>query len=121
MYICIINLPQRSQVVYGESSIEAGVHLLPFLCLMAVGSGLGGGISRRKNLTSHTAIISSCLILLGCGLMSTISGGHSIDHAIYGYEAIIGLGCGLMISSVTMMVNLASTVQDNGESIRAYI
>jgi hypothetical protein len=46
--------------------------------------------------------------------MSTVAAGHSIDHAIYGYEAIIGLGCGLMFSSVTMMVNLVSTVQDNG-------
>jgi hypothetical protein len=121
MYICIINLPQRFQIVYRESSIEAGVHLLPFLCVMAVGSGLGGAISGKKNLTSHTAIGSSCLILLGCGLMSTIAAGHNIDHAIYGYEAIIGLGCGLMFSSVTMMVNLVSTVQDNGKSTRAHV
>jgi hypothetical protein len=120
MYICIINLPQRSQIVYGESSIEAGIHLLPFLCLMALGSGLGGAISSKRNLTSHSAIVSSCLILLGCGLMSTISAGHSIDHAIYGYETIIGLGCGLMFSSVTMMVNLVSSVQDNGKSDKTH-
>ena len=51
--------------------------------------------------------------------MSTVAAGHSIDHAIYGYEALIGLGCGLILSSMTMMVNLITTTGDNGKSDKA--
>jgi hypothetical protein len=58
--------------------------------------------------------VASCLILLGSGLLSTISGGNSIDKAVYGYEFILGLGCGLILSSMTMMVNLVTTLEDNG-------
>jgi hypothetical protein len=77
---------------------------------------LGGAISSKKNLTSQTAIVASCLILLGTGLLSTIKGGHSIDKAVYGYEFILGLGCGLILSSLTMMVNLVTSLDDNGKT-----
>jgi hypothetical protein len=115
MYLCIINIPQLCQIVYGDSPIRAAIHLLPFLSLMALGSGIGGSISTKKNLTSHTAIISSFLTLLGCGLMSTISSTTTMNNAMLGYEVIIGLGCGLMFSSITLMVNLVTTSRDNGK------
>jgi hypothetical protein len=79
-----------------------------------LGSGLGGAISSKRNLTSPTAIGASCLTLLGCGLLSSIKGGTNIDKAVYGYEFIFGLGCGLILSSMTMMVNLVSSTEDNG-------
>ncbi|KAH8692258.1 putative MFS multidrug transporter [Talaromyces proteolyticus] len=106
--ISIINLPQRFQIVNGATPLMAGVHLLPLLCSMALGGGVGGAVSTRKNLTSHTLIFATCLILLGCGLMSTVSDTLTLNKAIYGYQFILGLGTGLTFSSVTMMANLAN-------------
>jgi hypothetical protein len=79
------------------------------------GGGVGGGISTRKNLTSHTLIVAVCLILLGCGLMFTISDTPTLDQAVYGYQCILGLGTGLTFSSVTMMTNLANEPENIGE------
>jgi hypothetical protein len=60
-------------------------------------------------------IAASCLILLGCGLLSTISDSHDIEKAIYGYEVILGFGTGLTFSSMTLMVNVVSSKEDNGK------
>ena len=111
-FITIINLPQRFQIANGDSPIMAGVHLLPLLCSMAFGSGLGGTISSRKNFTSHTLIIASFLIILGCGLMSTVKDTMSIDPAIYGYQLILGLGTGLTFSSATMMTVVSNATEN---------
>ena len=67
------------------------------------------------NFTSHTLIVAACLILLGCGLLSTISDGVAMDKAVYGYQFILGLGTGLTFSSVTMMASLANDSDNVGE------
>lgn len=36
-FITIINLPQRFQIVNGDTPLMAGVHLLPLLASMALG------------------------------------------------------------------------------------
>ncbi|KAF2433345.1 putative MFS multidrug transporter [Tothia fuscella] len=112
-FIAVINLPQRFQIVYGDSPILAGVHLLPLLCSVAVGSAFGAGVSSKKNITSYTSIVAFSFIIVGCGLFSTISNSRSFDRAIYGYEVILGFGNGLTFSSITMMVSLANTPENN--------
>ena len=100
-FVTIINLPQRFQVANGDTPIMAGVHLLPLLCSMALGSGLGGAVSVKKNFTSHTLIVAACLILLGCGLMSTLKNARIIDDAVYGYQFILGY-VGFKLSSALL-------------------
>ena len=72
---------------------------------MYVASAIGGVMSSKKDHTSETVIVASWLITLACGLFSTISGGHSIDKAVYGYEVLLGLGVGLTFSATTVMAN----------------
>jgi len=95
--------------------------VLSILCAkpdIATGSFVGGAASSKKNLTSHTLIAASCLILLGCGLMSTLGGGREIYKPTYGYEIILGLGIGLTFSGGTLMTNLAIKSEDAGMSFR---
>ncbi|KAL8730918.1 MAG: hypothetical protein Q9181_004490 [Wetmoreana brouardii] len=112
-FVAIINLPQRFQVVNGDSPIMAGVHLLPLLCAMAFGSFLGGAASSKKNFTSQTLIFAACLILLGCGLMSTLGGDREFYKPTYGYQLILGLGVGLTFSGGTLLTNINSKPEDN--------
>lgn len=132
-FVAVINLPQRFQVVNGDSPIMAGVHLLPLLCGMGFGetpkamasihlakcvtkgSFLGGAASSKKNLTSPTLIFASCLILLGCGLLSTLGGGREFYTPTYGYQLILGLGVGLTFSGGTLLTNLACKSEDLGK------
>ena len=120
-FVAVINLPQGFQVVNGDSPIMACVHLLPLLCGIAFGNFIGGAASSKKNLTSPTLIFATCLILIGCGLMSTLGGGREFYTPAYGYQLILGLGVGLTFSSGTLLTNLACKSEDVGKFSRDYI
>ncbi|KAJ2903355.1 major facilitator superfamily domain-containing protein [Zalerion maritima] len=68
-----IVLPERFQIVDGDSSLMAGVKLLPMLAACALGSFIAGAMSKKTNLTSLTLIFASALQLAGLALFSTIS------------------------------------------------
>jgi hypothetical protein len=124
-FIVIINLPLRFQVVNGNTPIMAGVHLIPLLlaaafgmlktvfsdekCLQNVGSTFSGALFSKKNLTSHCLIAAACLMLLGCGLLSSTSSSRITSSSHYAYQSILGLGIGLSLSSLTFMAALSNT------------
>lgn len=47
--------------------------------------------------------IGSCLQVIGVALLSTVSKDTHIDHAIYGYEVIAGLGIGIVIAMIIVV------------------
>jgi hypothetical protein len=110
-------LPERFQVVNGASSLMAGVYLLPLLGASALGSYLGGAISSKRNLTSYTLIASTLLQMAGCGLLSTIGSAIDIMPRQYVFEAILGLGIGLSLSTATIMTSVQAKRGDLGESL----
>lgn len=81
-----------------------------------IGSFLGGVASSKKNMTSPTLVFAACLILLGCGLLSTLEGGKDFYTPSYGYQFILGLGVGITFSSGTLLTNLACKSEDVGKS-----
>jgi len=93
----------------------AGVYLLPLLGASAVGSYLGGAISSKRNFTSYTLIASTLLQLAGCGLLSTIGSATNIMPRQYFFEAILGLGIGLSLSTGTIMTSVQAKRGDLGE------
>jgi hypothetical protein len=99
----IIILPERFQIVNGDDSFMAGIHLLPMLGGCALGSFLAGVISNKRNNTSATLIAGSCLQLIGSGLLSTLSDILTAVQAQYGYQAIFGLGVGLCFGAATIL------------------
>ncbi|KAK9779911.1 putative Major facilitator superfamily (MFS) profile domain-containing protein [Seiridium cardinale] len=108
----IIILPERFQIVNGDDSLMAGVHLLPQLGACAFGSFLAGAVSSKRNNTAVTLIVAHCLQLIGIGLLSTLSDVHTAIEAQYGYQAIFGLGVGLSFASVTILTSVRSLPED---------
>ncbi|ORY55288.1 major facilitator superfamily domain-containing protein [Pseudomassariella vexata] len=108
----IIILPERFQIVNLENSLMSGVHLLPALGACAFGSFLAGALSAKRNNTSITLIVASCLQLIGVGLMSTLSDITTEIQAQYGYQAIFGLGVGLAFGAATILTAVQSAQED---------
>ena len=113
-FVVIYNTPLHFQVVNGKNSLTAGVGLVPLLASTATGSMLSGAISGKKNLLFHTLMVGSCLLTLGCGLLSTISGGVSVDPKIYGFQVLVGLGFGLIVSTSSMIAVVECELKDHG-------
>ncbi|KAF2993946.1 hypothetical protein E8E14_001307 [Neopestalotiopsis sp. 37M] len=108
----IIILPERFQIVNGDSSLMAGIHLLPQLGACAFGSFLAGAISKKRNNTAFTLIAASCLQLIGLGLLSTLAEVNTAIEAQYGYQTIFGLGIGLSFASVTILTSVRAHRED---------
>lgn len=109
----IITLPERFQVVNGDSSLVAGVHLLPMLGATAVGSILGGAFSKKNNNTSRTLVAASCFQLIGLGLLTTFDAPSSPVTPQFGYQAVFGLGVGLAFSSATILTKIQAAGRDH--------
>ncbi|ETS77655.1 hypothetical protein PFICI_09717 [Pestalotiopsis fici W106-1] len=108
----IIILPERFQIVNGDSSLMAGIHLLPQLGACAFGSFLAGAVSKKRNNSAFTLIAASCLQLIGLSLLSTLSNVHTAIEAQYGYQTIFGLGIGLSFASVTILTSVRAHRED---------
>lgn len=88
----------------GLSPVNAGVRMLPLLLLSATGAGLGGIMSKTRNISSHVLVGSLSLQTIGLGLMTTLSTTSTeFSTAIYGFQVILGLGFGLALSCIVIV------------------
>jgi cyanate permease len=115
-YIAVVNLPQRFQIVDGDSPVAAGVKLLPLMISSAASSIAAGAINRRRNLHSYTVIVASALQLLGYGLMTTLGDSEPTPQRQFGFQVLLGAGFGPAISIVTQIVQLQAPPQWLGMS-----
>ncbi|KAK4230948.1 putative multidrug resistance protein [Podospora fimiseda] len=107
----VIKIPERLQIIYGDSALMAGVHLLPMLGSCAFGSFLGGAISKRVNLTSQTLIVGNALQVLGLGLVFGFA--RNLDLAyLLGFTSIYGLGVGLSFAACTIIAAIEAGNED---------
>lgn len=74
--------------------MESGIRLLPMMISMVVGS-IGGGITNSKiGFYNPLAIIGSCIMSVGAGLLTTFQVDTSEGKWI-GYQIVYGIGLGL--------------------------
>lgn len=108
----VIKIPERLQINHKDDALKAGVHLLPMLGACALGSFLGGALSKKKNLTSQTLIAGSALQLLGIGLVYSLTRAHPTVPSLLGFTAIYGLGVGLCFAASTIIAAIEARHDD---------
>lgn len=114
MLVCIFNIPVRLQFVNFNTPEEAGIHLLPFLGAMAAGTMLGGAFSLKKNNTFSSFFMASVYIIIGDGLLSTLSDDPSVPTRLYGFQVLVGFGTGMTLSTISLMTSLEVDFRDHG-------
>ncbi|KAJ5964051.1 MFS general substrate transporter [Penicillium vulpinum] len=93
-YIFVYFLPIWFQSIKGNTAVESGIRLLPMMLSMVVGS-IGGGITNSKiGYYTPLAIIGSCIMSVGAGLLTTFQMDTSEGKWI-GYQIVYGVGLGL--------------------------
>jgi len=112
-----VELPQRFQIVEGNSPVVAGVKLLPVMVASAAGSLISGAINSKRNATPYTLITGSFFQLLGFGLMSKIGDRQTTPPQQYAFQIFLGLGFGMVVSTVTIMGQRYSETQWLGQPV----
>lgn len=118
--VSIVILPQRFQIVNGKSPVAAGVGILPLLLLSAVGSGVGGAVLSKKNLSFYVLVTSNVFQILGTGLLSSLPTSQNVPVQIYPYMAILGIGFGMSVVSMMVMARTSVAAEDQGSSASLY-
>jgi hypothetical protein len=116
----VVNIPQRAQAVNELSPVRAGLALLPLLLTSPLATAVQGVLtSITKVPPLYLIVIGATLQLIGVGLTSSLP--TDINRIVpqqYGYEAIMGLGFGLGLSTVLTLAPLVVSEADLREQIR---
>jgi hypothetical protein len=86
-------LPIWFQTVTGVSAAESGIRLLPLLMAMVFGTISGGFINSKIGYYSPLAILGTCIMSVGAGLLTTLQV-DTIEGKWIGYQVLYGLGLG---------------------------
>jgi len=109
-------LPQRYQIVNGLSSVDAGVRILPFGAGFPVGMIGGSTLGSKLRVPAiYLVMFGSVLQIMGCALLGTQSSADGIDHALYGYQVISGIGCGMTYQMLYLLIPFTAVQSDKGE------
>ncbi|KAL8959883.1 MAG: hypothetical protein Q9193_003324 [Seirophora villosa] len=117
----VIVLPQKFQVVNGDSGFKAGYRLLALMMSFSLGAILSSILTEKKRVPPFcTFIFAACLQILGLGLMTSLPTTQlGFPPAQYGYEVVMGFGFGLSISTLIMSVPLVVGGDDHAVTMGA--
>ncbi|KAF7888643.1 uncharacterized protein EAF02_003184 [Botrytis sinoallii] len=108
-----INLPQRFQVVNGNSPLEAAYRLLALTTSIPFGSSIGGVLVQKLCIPFIWVLMGFApLQIAGLVLLGFSSSNKDNPNAIYGYQVVEGLGLGGSPGVSIMMVSFIATKQD---------
>ncbi|WPH04784.1 Hypothetical protein R9X50_00768000 [Acrodontium crateriforme] len=116
LLLVAINIPLRAQIVNLYGPVEAGVLLLPVMAGGAFGCALGGSATLKRNNTFPVLIFAGILIIIGSALLLNLPASFDVPAKQWGFEAILGVGVGLKISSTTFIAILNSNFEDHAIS-----
>ncbi|XDG05322.1 hypothetical protein ABKA04_004937 [Annulohypoxylon sp. FPYF3050] len=118
--VSIFTLPQRFQLVYGLSGLDAGVRLIPFTALIPIGSAFGSRISGRFKIPCvYLMLIGSIMQIIGFAFLGTLPKTLTIPTRTYGLEVLAGFGCGINFLMLLMMIPLVTAEMDNAVGMGA--
>ena len=112
-FMVMFALPIRMQVVGHKTALMAGISLLPMLGTIAVGSMLGGAINGNRDYKFPTLVVGTIFMTIGCAALSTLRAEGGLQGGIYGFQVFVGLGFGVLISTVSMATSLECEIRDN--------
>ncbi|KAJ0119995.1 hypothetical protein J7T55_000846 [Diaporthe amygdali] len=110
-YVFIYFIPIWFQSIKGSSAAQSGIQTLPLMLSLVAGSIFGGAINGRIGYYTPLAIIGTCIMCCGAGLLTTFEGDTSAGKWI-GYQILYGLGLGLCFQVPNLAVQTCLPKKD---------
>lgn len=111
-FMVVFALPIRLQVVNQKSALIAGIALLPLLGSVAMGSIIGGALNGNRDLKFPTLVVGAISLTIGCAALSTLEATSVVQGGLYGFQIFVGLGFGLLVSTVSVGAYLECEIRD---------
>lgn len=97
-FVPIYFIPTFFQFTRGDSPLDAGVRLLPFIVVMVVFIIVNGSLMGRLGYYTPWFTAGGLLALTGAALMYTVRADTSLAR-IYGYTVVLGSGVGMWLQA----------------------
>ncbi|KAI5461034.1 major facilitator superfamily-domain-containing protein [Mariannaea sp. PMI_226] len=117
--IDIYYLPLYFQFTAGINPMEVAVRLLPFVCLIIFATLLSGALLPKCSLYAAWYTASGIIALVGGALLVRIDATTPIRD-IYGFEVLIGFGCGLTFQAA-YAIALMKAPMEKASSVLGFI
>ncbi|KAF2235166.1 MFS general substrate transporter [Viridothelium virens] len=105
----IVQIPERFQILDGESPFDAAIRLLPFMIAVSLIAFISSMlVSRYQIKPAYGLLVGIAIQIVGAALFCQLPNTTTIDPAEYVYEVVLGIGLGinniLLVTSVPFMV-----------------
>lgn len=97
-FVPIYFIPTFFQFTRGDSALDAGVRLLPFIVVMVAFIIINGSLMGRLGYYTPWFTVGGLLAVAGAALMYTVRAGTSLAR-IYGYTVVLGSGVGMWLQA----------------------
>ncbi|KAK7979680.1 t-SNARE [Apiospora arundinis] len=105
------------QLLNGLSGLDAGVRLIPFGAAVPFGTIASTNVLSKLRVPAvFVTIIGALLQVVGYALLGTSEVSSHIPPALYGYQVIAGVGCGVCFQ--TLFLAIPFTVEE-GDKVKA--
>ena len=111
MIVLIYYLPVWFQAIKGLSAIQSGIRSLPLILSLVVASIISGGAIAAIGYYAPFMILSTLLMSIGAGLLTTFQPGIASSQWI-GYQVLVGVGLGLGMQQSNIAAQTVLSRQD---------
>lgn len=113
--VSTVQIPQRYQLVYGLSPLDAGVRLVPFSIFTAVGTMVASGVAGKLKVPPIFLIIfGACLQIVGFALLGTLPLSLELPSQMYGFEVLAAFGSGMSYIMTYLLIPYTAESRDTG-------
>ncbi|KAJ7183209.1 major facilitator superfamily domain-containing protein [Mycena filopes] len=110
-FILVFYLPIWFQAIKGVSAVKSGIDNLPMILALVIGSMLAGILISQFGYYVPFMLLSSVLMAVGAGLLSTLKTNTGHAHWI-GYQVVFGLGVGAGMQGPLLVAQTALDLAD---------
>lgn len=116
IFLPVYFIPLLFQFTRGDSALESGVRLLPFIMLLILSVVLSGALLSRFGFYMPWYLAGGILVVIGGSLMYTVTGTTPATN-VYGNTICIGFGVGLFAQASFAVAQAVTTPSMIGSAI----
>ncbi|KAI3393098.1 hypothetical protein diail_4727 [Diaporthe ilicicola] len=116
LLVAVYYTPLIFQFTRGDSPVEAGVRLLPIVCMVGFFSIVSGSFMPKLGYHMPWYVFGDALVLAGSACMFTIDSDTPASR-IYGYTTLIGIGIGCTVLAGFSVVQVMLPPRDANAAV----